>query len=149
MKTNAIMLLAVGAMLIGCTQDQTSPATGTAAGTAAAQVSPAQASTDGAFVHTVFFWMHEGATEADRQQLWEGLNSLRDVEQIQQLYAGVPAPTDRPVIDSSYDYSLTMIFADQAAQDAYQVHPVHEAFVANYAHLWDRVVVYDAVSPDL
>ncbi|MDB5240049.1 MAG: stress responsive alpha-beta barrel protein, partial [Spirosoma sp.] len=34
----------------------------------------------------------------------------------------------------------------RAAHDAYQVHPVHLEFVAECAHLWNRVQIYDAVS---
>jgi hypothetical protein len=37
-------------------------------------------------------------------------------------------------------------FADAAAQDAYQVHPVHDAFRVNCKGSWKKIVIYDAVS---
>jgi hypothetical protein len=39
-----------------------------------------------------------------------------------------------------------LFFDDTAGQKLYQDHPIHQKFVADCAHLWERVVVYDAVS---
>ena len=75
-----------------------------------------------------------------------GIESLKGINHISVAYIGKPATTRRPVIDHSYDFSATLVFADEAAHDAYQVHPVHLEFVAECAHLWNRVQIYDAVS---
>jgi len=32
------------------------------------------------------------------------------------------------------------------AQDTYQSHPIHLAFIENYQHLWKKVVVYDGIT---
>jgi hypothetical protein len=98
------------------------------------------------FVHTVFFWMTHPGSQSDRDALRAGLESLKSVKDISVAYIGKPAETRRPVIDHTYDFSLTLVFADKAAHDAYQVHPVHLEFVAECAHLWNRVQIYDAVS---
>jgi len=97
------------------------------------------------FVHTVFFWLNNPASDADRQALRAGLETLKSIEHADAAYVGAPAPTRRPVIDHTYDWSLTLIFKDQAAQDAYQVDPTHLKFVEDCARYWERVVVYDAV----
>jgi hypothetical protein len=44
----------------------------------------------------------------------------------------------------TYDFAITGIFADIAGHDAYQVHPVHTAFVARFKSYWTRVQIYDA-----
>lgn len=98
------------------------------------------------FVHTVFFWLAHPESQSDRDALHVGLQSLKGVKDISTAYVGKPADTRRPVIDHTYDFSLTLVFADRAAHDAYQVHPVHLEFVAECAHLWNRVQIYDAVS---
>ena len=98
------------------------------------------------FVHTVFFWLDHPESQADRDALRAGLESLKGVKDISAAYIGQPADTRRPVIDHTYDFSLTFVFADRAAHDAYQVHPIHLEFVAECGHLWSRVQVYDAVS---
>ena len=51
----------------------------------------------------------------------------------------------REVVDTSWDVSEQMFFDDEAGQKVYQDHPVHQAFVKNYGHLWKKVIVYDAV----
>lgn len=100
----------------------------------------------GQVVHHVLFWLKNPGNEADTQQLIEGLNTLRDIEEVKELMIGTPASTmERAVVDNSYDVSELMIFDSIEAQDAYQVHPLHKEFIEKYGHLWDRVVVYDAV----
>ncbi|MBC3784933.1 Dabb family protein [Spirosoma utsteinense] len=98
------------------------------------------------FVHTVFFWLAHPESQSDRDALKAGLESLKSVKDISVAYIGKPADTRRPVVDHTYDFSITLVFADRAAHDAYQVHPVHLEFVAECAHLWNRVQIYDAVS---
>ncbi len=98
------------------------------------------------FVHTVFFWLAHPESQPDRDALHAGLESLKGINQSTAAYVGKPADTRRPVIDHTFDFSLTLVFADRAAHDAYQTHPVHLEFVAECARLWNRVQIYDAVS---
>ena len=49
----------------------------------------------------------------------------------------------RPVIDQSWDYALTMQFANVADHDAYQTAPQHEAFIGSHKDRWARVLVMD------
>lgn len=95
------------------------------------------------FVHSVYFWLKHPENQEDRDALKAGLNSLKGVQEITTVYIGGPAETRRPVIDHTYDLSLILVFADQSAHDAYQVHPVHQEFVAECSHLWERVQIYD------
>ncbi|GAB4021023.1 Dabb family protein [Spirosoma koreense] len=98
------------------------------------------------FVHTVFFWLKHPENQEDHNDLRAGLETLKSISDITTAYVGTPAETRRPVIDHSYDFSLTLVFTDKAAHDAYQVHPTHKAFVDACSHLWERVQIYDAVS---
>ena len=100
----------------------------------------------GDFVHMVFFWLKNPGNEADRQQFLHELTSFLDeTEVIVAKHIGTPAPTNRPVIDSSYTFSLVVTFRDGADQDIYQEHPAHKRFIANAAVLWERVQVYDSI----
>lgn len=98
------------------------------------------------FVHSVYFWLHHPESQADHDALRAGLESLQAVPAISTVYIGTPAETRRSVVDSTYDFALTLVFADKAAHDTYQEHPIHLAFVDKCAHLWQRVQIYDAVS---
>ena len=96
--------------------------------------------------HHVFFWLKNPDSIDDRNKLIEGLRSLSKIETIKKLHIGVPASVEkRDVVDSSYQVSELMFFDDVEGQNAYQVHPLHKKFIADYGHLWSRVVVYDVM----
>ena len=95
------------------------------------------------FVHNVFFWLKEKDNEEAQKALLAGIKTLEGIESIESVYIGTPAATRRPVIDSSYSFAEILVFADEAAHDVYQVHPLHLKFVEDCAHLWEKVVIYD------
>jgi hypothetical protein len=97
-----------------------------------------------AIIHHVFFWLKNKGSAADRQQLVEGLRTLSAIKEVKKLLIGTPAATEqRGVVDNSFDVSELMYFDSVKDQDAYQVDPVHKAFVEKCSHLWEKVVVYD------
>jgi hypothetical protein len=121
---------------------------GLAAGVGADAVRAApQSPSASPMIHHVFFWLNNPGSKADRDRLIAGLNTLRAIEVVQQLHIGVPASTEkRDVVDNSYDVSELMFFASVEDQKRYQDHPLHLKFVEDCAHLWRKVVVYDAIS---
>jgi Stress responsive A/B Barrel Domain len=98
------------------------------------------------FVHTVFFWQKNKGNAADHAALHAGINKLSEIDLIKTAYIGTPANTNRAVIDTTWDFSITWIFDNDADQAAYQTHPEHLKFVENCRHLWEKVQVYDAES---
>lgn len=97
------------------------------------------------FVHHVYFWLKNPGSTEDNKKLLEGLQTLTPIETIRTSHIGVPAPTNREVIEKGYDYSLLLIFDNLEDQEIYQKHPTHLKFVDGYAHLWSKVIVYDSV----
>jgi Stress responsive A/B Barrel Domain len=98
------------------------------------------------FVHHVLFYMPAEATDEDRAQLRAGLESLKAIDSLKLCLIGTPADTNRPVIERGYTYSLLTLFEDAAGEAAYQIDPIHLAFVDAYKHLWNKVVIYDAIT---
>lgn len=98
------------------------------------------------FVHAVYFWLRDDLTSAERARFVSSLHALRGIDAVQQGYVGVPAPTDRPVIERGYSYALVLVFADGAGQDAYQHHPVHDRFRDECAGYWHTLRIYDSVT---
>ncbi|WP_042721901.1 MULTISPECIES: Dabb family protein, partial [Pseudomonadati] len=85
--------------------------------------------------------------KADKDQLIAGLNTLIPIPHIRHIHIGVPADTNRDVIDRSYDVSLLILFDSPEAQEAYQVDPTHVIFAEEYAKpLCSKVVVVDSVN---
>ncbi|MEX2601396.1 MAG: Dabb family protein [Balneolaceae bacterium] len=103
---------------------------------------------ESSLVHTVYFWFHDEVSDEDAETFYGELKKLREIPQIQHGWIGVPAATEeRGVIDNTYDYSITFVFADEEAEAAYQIHPIHTRFVEVNSHLWENVIVYDAMTP--
>lgn len=96
------------------------------------------------FVHHVYFWLKNPESKEDQSRLIAGLKELTKVKSIQEYHIGLPAATNREVIDSSYAVSWLLFFEDKAAQDSYQEDPIHLKFIEEYAALWSKVVVYDS-----
>lgn len=98
-------------------------------------------------VHTVLFYLKDDLTPAQRQQVAAGLETLKAIKSAQAVYIGTPAKATalRPVVESTYDFALTVLFQDLPAHDAYQVDPIHKAFGEQCSPLWRQVRVFDAM----
>ena len=97
-------------------------------------------------IHHVFFWLKNPGSKTDRDQLISGLHKLRKIKTVRKIHIGVPAATeDRTVVDSSYHVSELLFFDGVAEQKAYQDDPIHQQFIKDCGHLWEKVVVYDSI----
>ena len=95
--------------------------------------------------HCVYFWLKPDLTPAQRAEFRRGVETLKDIKSVEKVSIGVPAGTARrPVIDHSYDVALIVECPDVAAEAAYQIDPIHLAFVEKCKHLWSRVQIYDS-----
>lgn len=91
-------------------------------------------------VHHVHLWLKD---KADKQKLIDGLNSLKAITHIRDIHIGVPLVA----ADDSCDASLLILFNNQIELDAYNVDPIHVAFVEKVAKpICSRVVVQDSVN---
>ncbi len=98
-------------------------------------------------LHHVFFWLKNPESVEDRDLLIKGLKTLGKIEAVNKIHIGVLASTEkRDVVDTSWQVSELLYFNDLKAQSVYQAHPVHNAFVEKYSHLWSKVLVYDAIA---
>ena len=92
--------------------------------------------------HQVYFWLKN---PEDRQNLIDGVNTLKKIKTVRQIHVGIVAGTEkREVIDTSWGVSLLLFFDDIAGEASYQTDPIHLDFVKNYSNLWSKVVIYDA-----
>ena len=98
------------------------------------------------FIHCVYFWLRADLTSAEHAAFSAGAQSLCTIEGVAHGYTGIPASTDRPVIERGYSRALVLVFADEGAHDAYQVHPVHDRFREECGSFWSAVRIYDSIS---
>ena len=99
-------------------------------------------------VHSVYLWLHDNVTEEDRREFRNGLKLLTTAQSVVHGYVGVPADIARDVIDSSYSFSLILIFEDLGAHNRFQDDSKHHCFREMFRSYWKRVQIYDVVEVD-
>lgn len=97
-------------------------------------------------IHTVYFWMAETATVADRDRVLADCRELlAQAPTVRSLHAGVPAGTPIEFVDNSYSVALIVTFDDAAGAASYAAHPVHFQFIDRHLPKLSRVVIYDTL----
>ena len=96
-------------------------------------------------VHTVIFWLKNDLSDEERSTFFKEVATLGTIPSVEDFHLGTPAQTlKRPVIDDSYDCAVTVVLQDLAAQDQYQIDPIHQEFIDTCSSFWERVVIFDA-----
>jgi len=101
----------------------------------------------GGFAHVVYFWLKNPDNQHDRKAFEKSLTKfINSSAYIKTKFIGVPAATNREVIDNSFTYSLMLTFENKSEQDKYQEEAVHKIFIEESSELWSKVLVYDSES---
>jgi hypothetical protein len=98
-------------------------------------------------VHNVFFSLHD-RTPAARERLVHACRTLLAPHAGIVFFAcgTLAEELNREVNDRDFDVGLHIVFADQAAHDAYQITPAHLRFIAENKADWKRVRVFDSLA---
>ena len=100
----------------------------------------------GAVTHVVVVWLKTPGNEGARAQLIEASKRFEEIPGVLRVTAGRPLPSTRPVVDSSFDVAVMILFRDRQAMNDYEVHPLHAQAVEEILKpLAGRVLIYDAV----
>lgn len=102
---------------------------------------------DSNYVHTVFFWMKNPTNEGSNKKFEVSLRKFLDHSKYAKTqFIGKPPKATRGVVDDSFTYSLVLSFESAEAQENYQNEAAHLVFIEESQNLWDKVIVYDAMS---
>jgi hypothetical protein len=93
--------------------------------------------------HVVLVWLKRPGNEQDKQILIKQGRELRAIPGIRFLDSGTALPSERPIVDDSFDIAYVMRFDSPAALNAYAVHPVHLKAKEELLRLSRRILVYD------
>jgi len=96
------------------------------------------------FSHVVIFWTDPAQPNA-ADELIAGANQyLKPIPGSLHFHVGKMVGSARPVVDQTYQVELNIIFPSKQAQDDYQVHPQHVAFIEKvFKRVCKKVLVYD------
>ena len=102
--------------------------------------------TSGGIEHVVLCWLKNPGSQEDRNRLIASATELETIPGVISVSAGPPLPSDRTVVDDSFDVGFVIVLKDSAALSAYLTHPTHLAAVRNIlAPLVARTLIYDIV----
>lgn len=94
--------------------------------TSCAQMGCQSAPKAGNVEHVVLVWLNEPGNAAIKDRMVAAARTFpREIPGILSMSIGDAVPSDREVVDDSFDLALVMRFTDKAALDAYEKHPVH------------------------
>lgn len=94
--------------------------------------------------HVVICWLKNPGDARDRQRIIEASQRLRTIPGVLDLQIGSAIPSDRPVVDSTYDLALVITFANERVLRSYEQHPIHQQLNREFLQpLVSRYTVYD------
>ena len=98
----------------------------------------------GSVDHVVVIWLKNPGNPTDRQAILTASDNLRRIPGLLTLDSGFPLPSDRPVVDDSFDIAFTMRFDSVNSLNAYECDPRHLKEVAEVLKpLSQKILVYD------
>lgn len=99
--------------------------------------------------HVVIVWLKEPGNEVMRRQFIKASQQLGNLPGIINRHVGVVLPSDRKIVDDTFDVAVTVTLKNQAALKAYLNHPKHKKILHDKIKpLVNRTVVYDFVTPN-
>ena len=106
--------------------------------------SAALKSPDHTLEHVVVVWLKDPGNATHRQTIIDESEVLRTIPGVLSLKSGTVIPSERAIVDSSFDVALIVSFTDVAALQAYLVHPLHVQLVnETLKPLVAKIRVYD------
>jgi len=94
--------------------------------------------------HVVLCWLKQPGNAADRDRIIDASRTFADIPGVLSVSAGEAIPSERPIVDDSFDVAILLTFANAADLAAYLAHPEHirardEILVPRVA----KILVYD------
>lgn len=95
--------------------------------------------------HTVYFYLIDSLSDADKQSFENGLQQLPSIKSVYRSEMGKTAATpSRPVTDHEFNYSISAWFKSMEDYKIYADHPEHLDFIKKYELFWKDVKVFDS-----
>jgi len=96
--------------------------------------------------HVVIFWLKDHGNSNDRNRIIQAARDLAKLPGVLEVRQGVVLPSDRPVVDSSYDVAFVFSFRDTKALSDYAVNPEHRKAADEVIKpLVSKILIYDFV----
>ena len=94
--------------------------------------------------HVVLCWLKESGNVESRERIVEVTKSFRKIPGVLEARAGQVVPSDRAIVDDSFDVGILVVVADAKGLTEYLEHPIHQkAKQEVLVPLVSKILVYD------
>ncbi len=96
--------------------------------------------------HVIVCWLHEPGKSGHRKKIIDVSHELQKLPGVVTAHAGGVVPSERPVVDNSYDVAVIMTFNSVDDMKGYLADPRHTMAVEKVLKpLVQRMIVYDFI----
>jgi hypothetical protein len=89
-------------------------------------------------------WYNDTVTAEQQAVIKNETLKLKNIPGIVHLDLGGAIPSERPIVDDSFDLGIVMTFKNEIDMNAYLTHPQHKTFVKEYIKgNVEKLLVYD------
>ncbi|OQX72361.1 MAG: hypothetical protein B6D61_13840 [Bacteroidetes bacterium 4484_249] len=94
--------------------------------------------------HIALFWLNEPGDQSTIKRITDASKSFSDIPGVLNVVVGTSVPSDRPVVDDSFDVAVIITFSDEQAYHNYLKNPKHLNAVEHLLkHFVRKIIVYD------
>ncbi len=97
--------------------------------------------------HVVLVWLKEPGNQKMRRDFVAASEKLNSLPGIISRHVGIVVPSDRGIVDDTFDVAITVTLKNRQALEAYMQNPIHKNVVEKQLKpLVNRIVAYDFIS---
>ena len=94
--------------------------------------------------HLVLCWLKDPGNLEHRKQIIEATHSFREIPAVIEANAGTAVPSDRSIVDDSFDVGILVVVKDEKSLSSYLEHPLHQKVKKEtLLPLVEKILVYD------
>ena len=109
-----------------------------------APVLAAEPGHDTTVVHVVMVWLKEPGNAEHRQRIVDAARGFEAIPGVIDVSVGEVVPSDRPIVDDSFDVGLYLTFSSVEAMQTYLADDRHQQALREiFRPLSERYIVYD------
>lgn len=99
------------------------------------------------FSHVLMVWLNQPNNAQMRSKFIAASKQLNSFPGIINRHVGVVSPSDRGIVDDTFDVAVTITFNDKKAYEKYLADPKHKQIIESQLKpLVNRIVAYDFIS---
>lgn len=94
--------------------------------------------------HVILLWLKDPGNLKQQQQIIDATRSLEKIPGVINIRVGTVMPSERSIVDDSFNIGIHMLFTDKSAMQQYVSHPEHTKTVSSAIMPFvEKILIYD------